>query len=145
MILITLVLALSGCSEDKKEENTQPVAKETTTTSTEETKEKAEPVDETAYPMPILDGWVEDEISFKVISEGKIEVWHGEFTFENPTEDYFEPYQAALRDDGFVVEVTDDSEGFQTLRIHKVIGGKEYVGNVLFTQGRVTNGLQHFK
>lgn len=97
------------------------------------------------YPMPILAGWVEEEIVFETIGGGAIDVWHGEFSFAEEIDDYFVPYQSALIDMGFEVTITQDVEGMKTLEITKVIDGDKHVGNVLFTDHWVKSSLQHFK
>lgn len=148
-LLVALLIAGCNSSEvngNKKNEETPKVdvkQKEEASNGDKKKKEKAAGNDE--YPMPILSGWTESEITFETIGNGSIDIWHGEFSFEGEIDDYFEPYQAALVDMGFEVTVTEDVEGMKSLEISKVIEGDKHVGNVLFTNRWVKSSLQHFK
>lgn len=144
-IMLLIALFLSGCGQEKAEKPQGAESEFKTETTAGTSKVDATTTAEDEYPMPILKGWEEIEIAFKIMGDGKIELWSGEFSFEGPIEDYFESYQAALSEAGFEIEVTEDAEGFKTLEFEKTINGKKYVGNALFNDGWVKSGLQHFK
>src|SRR5690625_4918909 len=132
MGMIFLVILIGSCGTNEK--NTSPNKNETTVADEQgENKD----ISNGEYPMPILSGWEEDQITIETIGDGKIDVWHGEFSFEEEIDDYFELYQSALTDMGFDVTVTEDSEGMKSLDITKEIDGDEHVGNVLFTSNWV--------
>lgn len=143
--LLVIALLLSGCNANNEE-----AAEEKSILETSETKEKTpEKVvaneDHDDYPMPILDGWEEIEIDFKIIGDGKIELWTGEFSFEEESSNHFESYQEALTEAGFKIDLTDATNNLQTIAFTKTIEGKDYVGNTTFSQRWVKSGLQHFK
>lgn len=146
---IFFALLLVGCGTNDKGANSSNEAEEAENTQVEneevanEAEQEAPANDD--YPMPILSGWEEEEIVFETIGGGSIDVWHGEFSYAEEIDDYFEPYQSALIDMGFDVTVTQDDEGMKSLEITKVIDGDEHVGNVLFTDHWVKSSLQHFK
>lgn len=102
-------------------------------------------VSQEAYPLPILDGWKEIKVSYKLIGGGKVELWSGEFSYEGSSASYFVPYQQALTNDGFDEIVKDDTPGLQALNFTKIINGNKYVGDALFTKNWVKSSLQHFK
>lgn len=95
--------------------------------------------------MPVLEAWEEVEVTFEEMSEGRIEMWSGEFEYDGETADQFEQYQAALTDAGFEIVETDDMKNMQTIEFTKTIDNKDWVGNTLFTPSWVKSGLQHFK
>lgn len=147
-IILLSIMLLGACNNTNKTEtsNEESVVEEQQNNEEQafgDNKEQADSNDE--YPMPILDGWEEIEISFETIGGGKIDVWHGEFSYEGAIEDYFDTYQTALTDAGFEVTVTQDADGMKSLDIEKVIAGDNHVGNVLFTDHWVKSSLQHFK
>lgn len=138
-----------GCSSglDADDNDTSKVNEDSAESSDAKEAESVEEtaVDNEAYPLPILPGWEEEEVSFEVIGNGTIDLWKGQFTFEGEIEEYFEPYQEALKDLGYEVTVTDDLEGRKTLEFTQVIDGDEYDGNAAFARNLITTGLQRFK
>lgn len=128
---------LIGCGSEEKEDE-EPL------TEKDDTSEEVSSADD-KYPLPILEGWEEIEIKFETIGNGTIDVWHGEFSYTKEIDDYFEPYQAALVESGFDIEVTQNAEGVKKLEFTKEIDGDKHVGNVLFTQNWVKSSLQHMK
>lgn len=139
-LIIFFMMMLVGCGVDS-----QIISEPTTEGEKGEELERAETSTDDEYPLPILEGWEEIEVTFETIGSGNIDVWHGEFSFEDEIEDYFDTYQAALIEEGFEVEITQDTEGMKSLSFNKVIDGEKRVGNALFTQNWVKSSLQHFK
>ncbi len=67
-------------------------------------KRKAEPRQvPTAFPLPILDGWVEGS-PFEVLTTGKKEGWSAEFFYENAIEENVLSYEQVLLEHGYQVE-----------------------------------------
>lgn len=150
MIALFTTLLLSGCGSDnsdepKKADGPKKVEVSKGADTTKDTQSEKNVTDHEAYPLPTLEGWEEIEVSFKTMGDGKIELWSGEFSYEGSSDDYFKTYQMALKDEGYEVEVKDDSEGFQSLHFTITVDGKNYVGDALFTQNWVKSSLQHFK
>lgn len=92
-VALFVAMFMAGCSSgtDTESVDTSSESKgsaevevETTATNYEE------------YPLPILPGWEEEETSFKNMGNGTIDLWKGQFTFEEEIDVYFEPYQEAV-------------------------------------------------
>jgi len=143
-VLLFVAMFLIGCSSSTDTEA------EKTSNESEGSPEVEVEVETTAkdyeeYPLPILAGWAEDETSFKTIGNGTIDLWNGQFTFEEEIDVYFEPYQEALKELGYEVTVTDDLDGRKTLAFEQVIEGDKYEGFASFSQGLNTASVQRFK
>lgn len=145
--ILLVALLLSGCNTNDEEATKEKSVVETkeATDSSETTEKVTANEDHGAYPMPILDNWEEIEIVFKIMGDGKIELWTGEFSFEGDSSTHFESYQEALTEAGFKIDLTDDTNNLQSIAFTKTIDGKDYVGNTTFSQRWVKSGLQHFK
>lgn len=154
VLFFAIFLVLNGCGskniqKDNETHSNSEQQEENETTENidgnEQGNSETAPAGENDYPLPIMDGWEEIEISFKEMGDGKINMWGGEFSYEGEISEYFEPYQKLLLDAGFTVEVTDDAEGLKSLSFEKEIDGKKATGNALFNQRWVKSSLQVFK
>lgn len=85
-ILLFIAMFMVGCSSGTSNESKESSEVEVETTA----------INYEEYPLPVLSGWVEEETSFKNIGNGTIDLWSGQFTFEEEIDVYFEPYQEAV-------------------------------------------------